>query len=102
MEGLAPWCRVTVTGPDGTTWADSVLEGPGAPDLGAVHDVARHALLAARLGGDIAIIDVSPAMAELLELAGLGVEVQWQTEMGEQTVGIQEGQEEAHPFDPPP
>jgi hypothetical protein len=52
------------------------LRGRGAPDLGALEDVARLALLAERLGGRIALAEVSPTMRELLELAGLSVEVE--------------------------
>ena len=75
------------------------LGGPGLPDLGAVDDVARLALLAGRLGGRIVLSDVSPAMRSLLELAGLGVEVEGEAEGGEEPLGVEEGQEELHPGD---
>ncbi len=47
------WCRVTMVDPEGIALAAGVLEGPAAPDIGAVDDVARLALLAKRLGGGL-------------------------------------------------
>jgi hypothetical protein len=64
-----------------------------------VDEVARLALLASRVGGDISLADVSPAMWELLELAGLSVEMEGQAELGEQPLGIQQREEEVHPGD---
>ncbi len=64
-------------------------------------DVARLALLAGRLGGGIVLTEVSPALRTLLELAGLRVEVEGQAELGEEPLGVQEGQEEGHPGDLP-
>ena len=101
MAAVELWCRVRVVDPDGAELARYVLEGPGAPDLGAVDDVARLALLAGRLGGDIVLANVSPVLLGLLELAGLRVEVEGQTELGEEPLGIQERQEERHPGDLP-
>ena len=101
MDGLERWCRITIVGPDGTEVASAVLEGPGAPDIATVNDVARQALLAARLGGAIVLDDVSPTMRELLDLAGLGVEVEGKAECGEEPFGVQEVQEEIHPRDLP-
>jgi hypothetical protein len=76
MAALQRWCRATVVRPDGTVFADRLFEGSGAPDLGTVNEVARLALLATRLGGRVALTDVSPAMRELLDLVGLPVEMQ--------------------------
>ena len=76
MAGNQRWCRVRVLGPDGAELARCVLAGPGTPDLRAVDEVAHLALTARRLGGNVALAEVSPALAELLELAGLGVEVE--------------------------
>jgi hypothetical protein len=101
MADLQRWCRVTVFGTDGTKLASGVVVGPGAPDIGAVDDVARLALHAARLGGRISLAEVSPAMRELLELAGLCVDVEGQTELGKEPLGVQEVQEEVHPGDLP-
>jgi hypothetical protein len=99
MVVIRTWGRVTVVGPDGAPLGFYLLEGAGAPDLGVVDDVARLALLAARQGGCIVLEEVSPAMGELLELAGLVVEVERQTELRKQLLGLQERQEEAHPDD---
>jgi hypothetical protein len=101
MAVAETWCRITILGPDGTELARRVLTGSGAPDLGAVDDVARLALAARRHGCGIILAEVSPAMGELLELAGLGVEVERQAELGKEPLGIQEGQEEIHPGDLP-
>jgi hypothetical protein len=84
MAALQRWCRVTVTDGESRTLTGRVLEGRGDPDLGAVDAIARLALLAGRLGGHIVIDQVSPAMGELLELAGLPVEMKGQPELGEE------------------
>ncbi|HUZ21270.1 MAG TPA: hypothetical protein VMU75_11935 [Acidimicrobiales bacterium] len=102
MAAVQLWCRVTVLGPDGAELACCVLEGPGAPDLGAVEEVARLALLAGRVGGCVVLAQLSPSLRVLLELVGLRVEVEGQTELQEQPLGVQEGQEEGHPGDLPP
>jgi hypothetical protein len=83
------WCRVTVLGPDGTVLARRVLAGAGRPGLAAVDRVARLALLAGRIGGSIALTEVAPALAELLALAGLPVEVEGQAELGEEPFGVE-------------
>lgn len=101
MVALQRWCRVTVVGPDGTVAASCELDGPGSPGIGAVDDVARLALLASRLGGGITLAEVSPAMQELLELAGLCVEMEGQAEFGEEPPGIEQREEVIHPGDPP-
>ena len=101
MASPQRWCRITVVGPSGSPLATFVLTGSGAPNLGAVDHVARLALLGARLGGCVTLAEVSSAMRELLELAGLDVEVEGQTEGGEETVRIQEVQEEVHSRDLP-
>ena len=106
MDGDALWCRVTVVGPDGTEVLRRALLGPGRPDLATVDDVARLALHAARLGGALSITDLSPDLRELLDLAGLPaervvVEVEGQTEGGEEALGVEEVEEELHPDDPP-
>ncbi|HXQ76334.1 MAG TPA: hypothetical protein VN791_07560 [Acidimicrobiales bacterium] len=101
MAVVELWCRVTVVGPDGAEVGCWVLTGPGMPDLGAVDDVARLALLARRLGGAVVLTELSPALRTLLELTGLRIEVEGQAELGKETLGVQEGQEEGHPGDPP-
>jgi hypothetical protein len=93
------WCRVQIVGADHTMLAYHQLGGPGLPDLGAVDDVAHLALQARRLGGRIVLSDVSPALRSLLDLAGLGVEVEGEAEGREEPLGVEEGQEELHPGD---
>ena len=95
------WCRLTVVGPDGTELLHQALTGAGRPDLASVDDVARLALHAARLGGALAITDLSPDLRRLLDLAGLVVEVEGQPEGGEQALGVEEVEEVLHPDDPP-
>ena len=83
MCSVRPWCRVTVVGPDGMHLATLVLAGPGEPDVGTVDDIARLSLAASRLGGRATLTDVLPALRALLELAGLGAEMEGQAELGE-------------------
>ena len=108
------WCRATIVGPGDRQLAAFALKGPGDPDIGAVDDVARFVLLAKRLGGRLVLTDLSTKLRLLLDLAGLlaeaaglcvepaglcveevlSVEVERQTELGEEPLGIQEGEEE--------
>jgi hypothetical protein len=67
-----------------------------------VDDVARLELLAGRLGGGIVLAELSPLLRELLELSGLRVEMEGEAELGEKSLGVQEGQEEMHFGDLPP
>ncbi len=99
MDDVRPWCRVTVVDPEGVAVARFMLEGRGAPDIGAVDEVARLALLARRIWGGVVLADLSPALHALLELSGLRVEVEGQTKLGEEPLGVQEGQEEGHSGD---
>jgi hypothetical protein len=87
---MGRWCRITI-----------FLEGPGAPDLAAVDELAQWRLLCHRLGGRVIVDQLSPEMAELLELAGLGVEVQRQAERREQPIVAQQVEEEGHLGDLP-
>jgi len=73
---MVTWCRVTTVGPDGVALASGLLEGPVAPDMSVVDDVARLALMAKRLGGSILLTEVSADLRALLELAGLGLEME--------------------------
>ena len=115
MVAAHHWCRVTLFGPDGARLAGWDMGAGRPPDLAAVDEVARIALLAARLGGRVVLTQVSDRMRELLGLAGLpievgdapagdrvegsAVEVEGQPELGEEPLGLEEGQEEAHPGD---
>jgi hypothetical protein len=77
------WCRVTMVGSDGDPIADGVLEGTSRPGLDAVEDLARLALVAKRLGAHLQLAEVTPELVDLLELAGLRVEMERQPEIGE-------------------
>lgn len=102
MSSVELWCRVTVTASDGSELGSCELEGVGSPDLSIVDVVARLALLARRLGGGIRLRAVSPGLQELLDLAGLGVEMGGQPEVGEEVLGVEEVEEERHLGDTPP
>ena len=115
------WCRMTIVGPGDLELAAFALKGPGDPDIGAVDDVARFVVLAKRLGGRLVLTELSTKLRALLDLTGLpaevaglcveparlcvepaglcveevlSVEVERQTELGEEPLGIQEGEEE--------
>ena len=78
-----------------------MIGGEGRPDIGTVGRLARLALLAAREDSRLALSDVSPRLGELLDLAGLAVEMQWEPEGGEQSLRVEEGEKEAHLGDGP-
>jgi hypothetical protein len=80
---------MVVIGPDGTQRA-VLLTGEGPPDLAVVERLARCQLMARRTGGRMWLEEVSPALAELLDLAGLRREVGGQAEGREDALGIQE------------
>ena len=75
MVAAHRWCRVTLFGPGGDPLASWDMGAARPADLAAVDEVARIALLAGRLGGRVALTEVSGGMRELLALAGLPVEV---------------------------
>jgi hypothetical protein len=75
MVGLCRWCRITVTGPDGTALACYVLQGPDGPCLATVDTLCRMTVAARRTGGDVIVDQLSPALRDLLELTGLGAEL---------------------------
>ena len=87
--GLMEWCRLSIVDDSGTV-----------PDMSIVDQIARLALTARRAGGQLVIESVCDELAELLELAGLGVEVSWDAERGEQTLGIHRRQEDRQLGDP--
>ncbi|MGH9000968.1 MAG: STAS domain-containing protein [Acidimicrobiia bacterium] len=57
---------------DGTEVASWPLAGRDPPDLAVVDELARLALIARRLGGQLRLRNAGPDVAELLELCGLG------------------------------
>ena len=83
------WCRLSV-----------VDESGALPDMSIVDQIARLALTARRAGGQLLIESVCDELAELLDLAGLGVEVNWDAERWEQPLGIHRCQEDRHLGDP--
>jgi hypothetical protein len=89
------WCRAAVVEADGGVLVRFAVTGTGRPDLSVVDDVARLALASTRLGCRLLLSDVAPGLRELLELAGLWVQVQGEAEGGEQPLGLQECEEEA-------
>jgi len=78
------WCRVRLMAPGGDEAGRYSLEGFGDPDLTAIDVVARLGLLAGRQDQRLVLEEVSEAMARLLDLAGLSVEVEGQPEGREQ------------------
>jgi len=101
MVSIQVWCRITLASVDGTVFASWVLEGQGSPDLGTVEDLARLKLLMGRIGGSITLTELSPSLRGLLDLTGIGVEMEGQAERGEEALGVQRSEEEMHPGDPP-
>jgi hypothetical protein len=95
------WCQIRIVGPDHSVLSHRRLQGPGAPDLGVVDEIARLLLVTGRIGGHIVLTEVAPAVGALLELAGLRVEVEGQREGGEEAFWIQQGQEELQAGDLP-
>ncbi len=91
------WYRVTVVGPDAGTLATWTVSGPGHPDLAVVERLARLLLTARRRGRRVVVTDVCPELAELIELVGLRREMGWDTEGGEEVLGVEEGVEAADP-----
>jgi hypothetical protein len=70
MAGVIPWARVVVVGADGTRRV-VLLAGEGPPDLAVVEGLARLQLMARRAGERMWLEEVSAALRELLDLAGL-------------------------------
>jgi hypothetical protein len=70
MAGMVRWASVVMTEADGTHRVVP-LAGDGPPDLAVVEGLARCLLLTRRAGGRMWLEDVSPGLAELLDLTGL-------------------------------
>jgi ABC-type transporter Mla MlaB component len=71
--------------------------GLGPPGLGAVDLLARLQLAARRAGGRIRLRDPDPALAALLDLAGLPVEMEGQPEQREPPLRVEEAVEPGDP-----
>ena len=101
VAGLVRWCGVEVVDAEGSVLSAGPLEGPGDPDLEVIDQLSRIGLGAKRLGWRVRLVDVSPSLRVLLDLVGLTVEMKWQSELGEEPVRVERGQEEIHPGDLP-
>jgi hypothetical protein len=77
------WCRLTI--------AD---DANALPDILIVDVIARLALNVRRAGGRLVIDSTCDELAELFDLAGLGIQVQWEAERREQPLRIEGGQED--------
>ncbi len=84
------WGRIALVRADGTEITSWPLRGCGCPSLAVVDELARWELMARRAGGGIRLREVSPALAELLDLVGLRREVGWEPEGLEEAVGVEE------------
>ncbi len=89
MAGTVHWARMVVADSDGTRRV-LLLTGHGPPDLAVVDALARFQLMTRRAGGRMWLEEVSPALAELLDLSGLRREMGGQPEGREETLGVQE------------
>jgi hypothetical protein len=92
---------VDALGPCGSLLESTLIGGSGEPDIEAVERAARISLRVVRAGHGVRMLPLTPAMGRLLELAGLGVEVEREPEEGKEPFGVEEGEEEAHLGDPP-
>jgi hypothetical protein len=89
MADSALWARMVVAAADGTRLTIP-LGGDGPPDLAVVEALARFQLMARRAGDLVWLEDVSAALAELLDLAGIRRQMIRQPERREQARGVQE------------
>ena len=72
------------------------MAGDTDPDLGAVDLIARLSLIARRTGSTVRLYDACPELVELLDLAGLPVQVERQAERRKEPLRIEEVEEETH------
>ncbi len=101
MRGSWRWCHVTILGEDGEALVNVVLSGPGTPGVLVVDVVGRLTLVAQRAGCAVHVSELCPELRDLLDLAGLGVEVEGQAEVREEPLGVEQVKKEAHPGDLP-
>ena len=77
------WCRFSI-----------VVDACTRPDISIVDQIARLALTARRAGGRLVLESMCDELAELFDLAGLGVQVEWEAERREQPLGLEGGKED--------
>src|SRR4029077_21291759 len=70
MAGMVRWASVVMADAAGTHHVVR-LAGDGPPDLAVVEALARCQLMARRAGGRMWLEELSPGLAELLDLTGL-------------------------------
>ena len=96
MGSSRRWCRLSLLDDQGVVVAAGELAADTKPDLGAVDLIARISLMARRTGTTVKLEDVCPELVELLDLAGLPVQVERQAERRKQPLRIEEVEEETH------
>jgi hypothetical protein len=89
MADFALWARMVVAAADGSRLTVP-LTGEGPPDLAVVEALARFQLMAHRAGDRVWLEDVSTALGDLLDLAGLRRQMIRQAEGREQALGVEE------------
>ncbi len=99
MLGTRWRCLVEFVAPDGTVWTTRVMTGYGNPDLSDVDELARLQLWATRLGASIVLDSVCPRLLELIELAGLPVQMRGKSEHRED---LRRAQKDVETDDPTP
>jgi hypothetical protein len=90
VTAAAHLARIVVVRADGTREV-TLLVRDGPPDLSVVGTLARLQLLCRWAGCRMYLEEVDARLDELLDLTGLGREVGWQAERGEEPVRLQEG-----------
>jgi hypothetical protein len=70
VTGRVLWARMVMATADGIHHVVP-LAGDGPPDLAVVEALARCQLITRRVGGRMWLEEVSPGLAELLDLTGL-------------------------------
>lgn len=75
METCRLWCQVALVDAEGAVLARWAMAGESNPNIEAVDLIARWVVIARRASAEVRIENACPEMEELLELAGLPVEV---------------------------
>jgi hypothetical protein len=98
---MVRWARLVVAEADGTHRVVP-LAGDGPPDLAVVEALARCQLMTRRAGGRMWLEEVSPDLAELLDLTGLRQEITGQADVPGPDVASPPGPEGPGPPGPQP